>query len=69
MNYCSWSHFEPGVLIVHLKQTHNLPQAGYFGIDFSSTATMPPMYFFYHVPDGFRDRVEKAVRACGKWLE
>jgi hypothetical protein len=28
---------------------------------------VPPMVYFYPVPERHRDAVEAAIRACGKW--
>lgn len=66
---CSWSNFEPGMLIVHLEETRNQAATDFFGIGFNSTATTPPMYVFYFVAVPYRDAVEKAIRGCGKWSE
>ena len=63
---CSWSHFEPGMLIVHLKQTPTRSRPTFSGSACTPRHVHPPMYFFYRVPD-FRGAVEKAIRACGKW--
>ena len=65
---CSWSHFDPDKLIVQLRSTttRNVPST-LFGTVNGMSVTIPPMYFFYRVPQRFHGNVEKAIRACGKW--
>jgi hypothetical protein len=58
VSYCHWSHYEPGLLFI---QTRDNP--AYALVPWPSTRE------FYKVPEAYRSRVEKAIRAMGKWWE
>ena len=58
VSYCRWSHYEPGLLFI---QTRDNP--AYALVPWPSTRE------FYKVPEAYRSRVEKAIRAMGKWRE
>jgi hypothetical protein len=58
VSYCRWSRFEPGLLQVQVNETRSQHQV-----------KLAPMRLFYLVPAAYRARVEKAVRAMGKWAE
>lgn len=58
VNYCHWSHFEPGVLNIQVGANPAW-----------SRVSWPPTRLFYLVPEAYRPRVEKAIRAMGKWRE
>jgi hypothetical protein len=48
-----------GVLNVQVKSTRSIGKA----------VDEPPTRLFYFVPESYRDQVEKALRARGKWAE
>ncbi len=56
VSYCHWSHYEAGVLNIQVKA--NPVWTG---------ASLPPTRHFYRVPEPYRQSVEKAIRAMGKW--
>ena len=58
VSYCHWSHFEPGVLNIQVGANPAW-----------SRVSWPPTRLFYRVPEAYRSRVEKAIRAMGKWRE
>jgi hypothetical protein len=59
VSYGKWSHSQPGVLNVQVKSTRSIGKA----------VDEPPTRLFYFVPESYRDQVEKALRARGKWAE
>jgi hypothetical protein len=67
---CSWSHFHPGLLIVHLKRTFDRGQPDFLGLSWHApVASTPPTLYFYPVPDPLCGAMENAIRMCGKWSE
>jgi hypothetical protein len=58
VSYCHWSHYQPGVLNI---KVHGSPAW--------SDIPLPATRHFVHVPEPYRARVEKAIRAMGKWEE
>jgi hypothetical protein len=67
VSYCRWSPYNPGVLSVHLQAAeHHVPV---LGAESDGHMKMPPMIYFYRVPERHRAAVESAIRACGKWVE
>jgi hypothetical protein len=67
VNYCRWCPYRPGVLSIHLRAAeHHLPL---LGMDAEGSMKVPPMIYFYRVPERHRAAVESAIRACGKWAE
>ena len=58
VSYCHWSHFEPGVLNIQVGANPAW-----------SRVSLPPTRLFHRVPEAYRSRVERAIRAMGKWRE
>ena len=58
VSYCHWSHYEPGVLNIQVGDNPAW-----------SLVPWPSTRDFYRVPEAYRSRVEKAIRAMGKWRE
>jgi hypothetical protein len=56
--YCRWSLYEPGALTIQIK-----PKLSF------SNVLAPPERLFYRVSEPYRQSVEKAIRATGKWAE
>lgn len=67
VTYCRWSPYNPGQLSVHLGAIAH-ESVGFFGLG-RSTIQLPPTIAFYPVPSKYRDAVESAIRACGKWID
>jgi hypothetical protein len=67
VSHCRWSPYRPGVLSIHLGAAEDRipvviePVADHLKV--------PPMIYFYRVPERYRAAVEAAIRACGKWAE
>jgi hypothetical protein len=68
VGYCRWSPYQPGVLSVHLAAAEQ-QAAGFLGTGSDSKMQVPPMIYFYRVPERHRAAVEAAIRACGKWAD
>jgi hypothetical protein len=66
VSHCRWSPYQPGVLFVHLEAAEQRT-AGLSGTGSGSPMRVPPMIYFYPVPERHRAAVEAAIRACGKW--
>jgi hypothetical protein len=67
VSYCRWSPYNPGVLSIHLQAAaHHVPV---IGADPDAHVKVPPMIYFYRVPERHRAAVESGIRACGKWVD
>jgi hypothetical protein len=58
ISYCHWSHYQPGILNIQIH-----------GCRAWTMSPLPPTRFFVRVVEPYRARVEKAVRAIGKWAD
>jgi hypothetical protein len=68
VSYCRWSPYQAGVLSIHLQgATQGVPAI--LGTGSDSQVQVPPMIYFYRVPERHRAAVEAAIRACGKWVD
>jgi hypothetical protein len=68
VSYCRWSPYQAGVLSIHLQAaTQGVPTI--LGTGSDSKIQVPPMIYFYRVPERHRAAVDAAIRACGKWVD
>jgi hypothetical protein len=68
VSHCRWSPYRPSVLSIHLAATEQ-EAAGLPGTGSDRLMRVPPMIYFYRVPERYRAEVEAAIRACGKWAD
>jgi hypothetical protein len=68
VGYCRWSPYKPGVISIHLQAApHHGPALPGTGLEV--TMQVPPMIYFYRVPERRRAEVESAIRTYGKWVD
>ncbi|MBV8487581.1 MAG: hypothetical protein JO161_04830, partial [Planctomycetaceae bacterium] len=58
VQYCHWSHYEPGVLIIQVGAHRS-----WTGV------SSPPTRLFRRIPEAYQAQVEKAIQTMGKWVE
>lgn len=63
---CHWSPFHPGQLSIYLKAAEHEPPALLADPD-GRTPKAPPMMVSQGIPGPYREAVEAALRAAGKW--